>query len=86
MSDTVIRPNKVARWGNSAAVRISATALERAHLRVDDEVDVIARVNEIIIRRRRPRVTMDGLLAKFDPSRHRHELAFDGDPTGTETG
>jgi antitoxin component of MazEF toxin-antitoxin module len=81
----MIRPSKVAQWGNSAAVRIAAAALERAHLSIDDAVDVIANEDEIIIRRRRPRVTMTELLAKFDPEKHRHELAFDSDPTGTET-
>lgn len=85
MSDAMIRPSKVARWGNSAAIRISAAALERAHLHIDDAVDVIATEDEIIIRRRRPRVTMDELLASFDPEKHRHELAFDVDASGTET-
>jgi antitoxin component of MazEF toxin-antitoxin module len=66
MSDAMIRPGKVAQWGNSAAVRIATE-------------------DEIVIRRRRPHVTMDELLAKFDPAKHRHELVFDVDPSGTET-
>jgi antitoxin component of MazEF toxin-antitoxin module len=85
MPDTMIRPGKVAQWGNGAAVRIGTAALERANLHIDDAVDVIATEDEIVIRRRRPRVTMDELLAKFDPEKHRHDLAFDNDPTGTET-
>ncbi len=85
MSDVVIRPSKVAQWGNSAAVRLGAAALERAHLHVDDPVDIIASEDEIIIRRQRPRVTMTELLARFDPATHRHDLAFDVEPDGTET-
>lgn len=85
MSDILIRPSKVAQWGNSAAIRIAMAALEHAHLCIDDPVHVIATEDEIVIRRRRPRVTMDELLARFDPDKHRHELSFDLDPAGIET-
>lgn len=85
MSDTMIRASKVAQWGNSAAVRIAAAELKRAHLHIDDAVDVIVTEDEIVIRRRRPNVTMEALLMKFDPEKHRHDLTFDIDPTGTET-
>jgi antitoxin MazE len=85
MSDALIRQSKVAQWGNSAAVRIGAAALERAHLNIEDAVDVIANDGEIIIRRQRPRVSMSDLLARFDPEKHRHDLVFDSEPVGTET-
>ena len=85
MSDALTKSTKVAQWGNSAAVRLPASALEAARLRVDDAVDVIAREDEIIIRRQRPRVTMAELLARFDPTNHRHDLELDGEPIGTET-
>jgi antitoxin component of MazEF toxin-antitoxin module len=86
MTEILSRSSKVARWGNSAAVRISADALELVQLRVDDAVDVIVRDDEIVIRRRAPRVTMAELLAQFDPDKHRHDLAFDVEPIGSETG
>ncbi len=85
MADVLIKSGKVARWGNCAAVRIGAATLERAHLHVDDAVDVIAREDEIVIRRQRPRVTMAELLARFDPAKHRHDLQLDVGPAGTET-
>jgi antitoxin component of MazEF toxin-antitoxin module len=85
MSQTLTRPSKVAQWGNSAAVRIGAAVLKHAHLNIDDPVDIIATEDEIVIRRQRPRVTMAELLVKFDPSKHRHELAFDVPPAGSET-
>ncbi|MDR3517045.1 MAG: PbsX family transcriptional regulator [Azospirillaceae bacterium] len=85
MADAVSRPGKIARWGNSAAVRIGAAALERAHLQIDTPVDVIATDDEIVIRRQRPKVTMAELLAQFDPEQHRHDITFDVAPTGSET-
>ena len=81
----LVHQGKIAKWGNSAAVRIGATVLARARLHVDDPVEVIARDDEIVIRRQRPRVSMDELLARFDPEKHRHALQFDVEPTGTET-
>jgi antitoxin component of MazEF toxin-antitoxin module len=59
--------------------------LEQAQLRIDEAVDVIARDGEVIIRRQRPRVTLDDLLARFDPAKHRHELIMDDPPVGRET-
>jgi len=85
MTDTTARATKIAQWGNSAAIRIGSAVLEAAQLRVDDTVDIIAGESEIIVRRRQPRVTMTELLEKFDPEKHRHDLAFDQDPAGTET-
>ena len=85
MADSFVKPSKIAQWGNSAAVRLPAAALEQAHLRIDDAVDVIVRDEEIVIRRQRPRVTLDDLLARFDPDRHRHDLILDGPPAGRET-
>ena len=85
MSDVLTRPSKVAQWGNSAAVRLTSAALERAHLSMNDAVDIIARDDEIVIRRQRPRVTMTELLAAFDPSQHRHDLQFDVELVGNET-
>jgi antitoxin component of MazEF toxin-antitoxin module len=85
MSEASVRSSKIARWGNSAAVRINAAALEHAHLQVDDVVEVVARDDEIVIRRQRPKVTMSELLATFDPGRHAHDLTFDAEPAGNET-
>ena len=85
MSGVLIKTSKVAQWGNSAAVRLTSAALEQAHLHIDDAVDIIARENEIVIRRQRPRVTMAELLAQFDPAKHRHDLQLDVEPVGNET-
>jgi len=85
MSGT-LKQTKISQWGNSAAVRLSSAALDVAQLRIDDAVEVLAREDEIIIRRQRPHVTMADLLARFDRTKHRHTLELDDDPTGSETG
>jgi antitoxin MazE len=85
MAETLVRPSRVAQWGNSAAVRLPSAALERAHLHVDDLVEIIVSEDAIVIRRQRPKVSMADLLAKFDPSKHRHDLMLDDAPVGTET-
>lgn len=85
MSDPSIPSARVSKWGNSAAVRLPARALERAGLAVGDAVEVIARDEAILIRRRRPRVTMDELLAGFDPAEHRRDPLLDDVPIGSET-
>jgi antitoxin component of MazEF toxin-antitoxin module len=85
MPEIVTRTSKISQWGNGAAVRLGAASLETAHFSIDDAVEVIARQDEIVIRRQRPRVTMAELLANFDPDKHRHDLAFDAEPMGTET-
>jgi antitoxin component of MazEF toxin-antitoxin module len=85
VSGVTVRSGKVAQWGNGAAVRIGAAALEIAHLSVDDAVDVIASADEIVIRRQRPRASMAELLSRFDPQAHRHDLALDAEPAGRET-
>ena len=85
MSDPSIPSTRVSKWGNSAGVRLPARALERAGLSVGDAVEVIARDEAILIRRRRPRVSMDELLAAFDAAKHRRDPLLDDAPMGSET-
>lgn len=86
MSETVVKTSKVAQWGNSAAVRLASATLARASLAIDDAVEVVvAGEGEIIIRKPRPRVRLDDLLARFDPQKHRHAPMLDDEPVGNET-
>jgi Growth regulator len=85
MPNDVVRASRIAQWGNSAAIRLPAAVLEHAHLSADDPVELAARDGEIIIRRQRPRVTLDDLLARYDPEKHRHDLLVDDPPVGRET-
>jgi antitoxin component of MazEF toxin-antitoxin module len=77
---------KVAKWGHGAAVRINAVALEAAHLKIDDPVELVATEGQITIVRLQPEITLDSLLDQFDPAVHRHPLHLDFPPAGTETG
>ena len=81
----VTHTTKLARWGNSAAIRLSSAMLEAAALEVDDPVELVARDGEVIIRRPRPQVRLDDLLARFDPDKHRHEPILDDAPAGRES-
>lgn len=85
MPKAFVKPSRIAQWGNSAAVRLSASMLERANLHRDDAIDIIARDDEIIIRRQVPHLSLDDLLARFDPKKHRHDLMLDAPPVGRET-
>ena len=85
MPDGLVRTGKVARWGNSAAVRLPTAVLEQANLGADDPVEIVVRDGEIVIRPQRVAVTLDSLLAGFDPERHRHGLMLDDGPAGGET-
>ena len=82
MSDAV---GKVVKWGNGAGVRLTARVLEKANLHVDDPVQLFVDDGAIIIRPRRE-VTLDSLLARFDPEKHRHPLMLDDAPVGREFG
>ena len=84
-AEMVTHTTKLARWGNSAAIRLSSAMLEAAALQVDDPVELVARDGEVIIRRPRPQVRLDDLLARFDPDKHRHEPILDDAPAGRET-
>lgn len=85
MAEATARTSKIVKWGNSAAVRLASAALETAHMRVTDAVEIIATEGEIIIRRRAPKVTMAELLARFDPEKHRRDVILDDGSVGGET-
>ena len=61
------------------------TALECAGMHVDDAMEIITGGDRIVTWRQLPLVTMAELLARFDRVKHRHDLAFEGDPVGGET-
>ena len=62
----------VKKWGNSAAVRIPASVLEAAQLRLDQPVDVREEGGRIVIEPLRPaRYDIDALIAAItDENRH----------------
>jgi antitoxin MazE len=74
---------RVARWGNSLAVRIPQALAEQAQLDEGTEVEVSLEGGSLSIRRRPPRYTLDELVDQITPE-NRHEEADWGEPQGKE--
>lgn len=74
----------VKKWGNSAAVRIPASVLEAAHVRLDQPVDVREEGGRIVIEPLYPvRYDLDALVAGITDE-NRHEPVETGKPAGKE--
>ena len=57
----------VSKWGNSLGVRIPKEVASRLGLRNGSPVDVVAEHGRIVISPRRPRFTLEELLANVTP-------------------
>jgi antitoxin MazE len=73
----------VRRWGNSAAVRIPASALAAAGLKTDDPVEVREENGRIIIELKRADLDLQALIDRITPE-NRHEEMDWGPPVGKE--
>lgn len=74
----------VKKWGNSAAVRIPAAAMQAAKLRLDEPVDVREEAGRIIIEPvRRRQYDLSELLDRITPENVHDEADF-GRPVGRE--
>lgn len=58
---------KIAKWGNSLAVRLPKALAEEAGLRPDTEVDVTVQEGEVRVKRVRPRYTLEDMIAAIKP-------------------
>jgi antitoxin MazE len=60
---------KVAKWGNSLAVRLPKSVAEEAGLRPDAEVDVVVEAGDVRLRKSRqtPRYTLEDMIAAIKP-------------------
>lgn len=56
---------RIAKWGNSLKIRLSAAAAEKFSLHADTPVDVHARDDSIGIRASRPHYRLEDLLAQI---------------------
>ncbi len=75
----------VRKWGNSAAVRIPASVLAAAEVRLDQPVDVREEGGRIIIEPLRPaRYDIETLVGKITDE-NRHEPVDMGPPAGKES-
>lgn len=74
----------VKKWGNSAAVRIPASVLEAAQVRLDQPVDVREEGGRIVIEPLRPaRYDIAALVAGITDE-NRHDPVDMGKPVGQE--
>lgn len=75
---------QVKKWGNSASVRIPASVMVAASLRVDQAVDVREEDGRVVIEPvMAPSYDLDDLLAKMTPDTFPDEIDF-GRPVGGE--
>lgn len=74
----------VRKWGNSAAVRLPASALAAAGLKTDDPVEVREENGRIVIEKAQPdTVTLEWLLEGITPDNVHPEIDF-GPAVGKE--
>ncbi len=74
----------VKRWGNSAAVRIPASVLEAAQVRLDEAVDVREEGGRIVIEKMRPAGYSIEALVDAITEENRHDPTETGGPVGNE--
>jgi antitoxin MazE len=77
------RTQKVAKWGNSLAVRIPQELAVAAGLSEGSPVVVRADEGKVVISRKRRKYRLDDLLNQITPE-NRHELVDWGPPVGKE--
>lgn len=74
----------IKRWGNSAAVRVPAAAMQAAHLTIDQQVDIRVEEGKLVIEPlRTEELGLDDLLAGVTPENIHDEIDF-GPPVGRE--
>ena len=75
---------KLAKWGNSLAVRIPAAVARSAHFAVGVPVELSVEQSGVLIRAvGAPQLSLAQKLAAFDPSLHGGEIMADA-PVGAE--
>jgi antitoxin MazE len=74
---------RVARWGNSLAVRLPKTVAEQAQLQEGAEIDIAVTDGRITIQRRPPAYSLDELVEQVTPD-NRHDETDWGEPQGDE--
>jgi len=80
---SVTRKSRVARWGNSLAVRIPQEAAQQLGLSEGSEVNVVVTERSMMIRRARRITSLDELLEGVNPESAGAEIDS-GPPVGRE--
>ena len=63
----------IAKWGNSAALRLPKNILDALSLHIGDQVSIVQRGRSVVIEPCKP--SLDDLLARVTPQ-NRHDEAF----------
>ena len=74
----------IKKWGNSAAVRIPASVVEAAQLKLDQAVDVRAEQGRVVIEPVRARIFALADLVRGITPANRHEAVDTGPAVGRE--
>lgn len=73
----------VAKWGNCLTVRIPSPVAKQLGLHAGIPVDMEVVGDDLVIRRAKPRFTLDELVAAMTPE-NKHDEVFDGGEVGAE--
>jgi len=65
----------VGRWGNNLAVRLPGEIVDAIKLRDGERVEIGAQDGEVVIRRARPRISLEDLFRGRSPDEWRAEYA-----------
>ena len=76
---------KIQKWGNSQGLRLPKSILEEASISIGDDVEIIAREGQIMVRpaRARRRYRLEDLVARMPADYQVEEEPF-GKPVGRE--
>lgn len=73
----------IQKWGNSQGIRIPKSILDVLHWKEDEEVELFAQENKIIIKKPEKRKNIKDLFADFDGEYVPVEIDW-GEPQGKE--
>lgn len=75
--------SQIVKWGNSVAIRVPKTVLERSGMREGDMVEFVAKKGAILAKAVKAEPTLDELVARITPG-NKHEEVNWGPPMGRE--
>lgn len=75
---------KVQKWGNSQGLRLAKSILERAHIAIGDEVEIIVSEEQILIKKAaKPKFDLAEMVARM-PHNYQVQEENWGQPVGLE--
>ncbi len=75
---------KVQKWGNSLGIRIPVSYAEQLNLKDGSEIEMELLGQEVILRPKHKKLTLNELLSKITPENRHQEIDF-GKAEGNET-